>query len=130
MKTVKQQTEVSFKLLDFTDKVMLLPIMNMLAESVKENESIEITITAGNTWYLEPKYARKALKVLSDLGCRTPLGESYEDIIKSDNSQEKEEPYILHLLNWGNSKFETVKVIKQQLCLDLRQAKDLVDNCP
>lgn len=91
MKTVKQQAEISFKLLDFSDKVMLLPIMNMLAESVKENESIEITITVGNTWHLEPKYTKKALKVLSDLGCRTPLGESYEDIIKSDNSQKNKE---------------------------------------
>lgn len=85
MKTVKQQAEVLFHELDFSDKVVLLPIMNMLAESVKNNEDIEITVIVNNTSFIEPEQASKTLKVLSGLGCRTSLGESYEDIIKSCN---------------------------------------------
>lgn len=131
MKTIKQQAEVSFNSLDFSDKVMLLPIMNMLAESVKENESTEITITVGSTWHLEPKYAKKALKVLSDLGCRTPLGESYEDIVKSNNSQnEKQKHHILHLFDAGQNRIETIKRIKTQLNLSAEDARKLVDSCP
>lgn len=131
MKTVKQQAEVLFQSLDFADKVVMLPIMEMLAESIKENENIEITITVGNTWHLEPKYARKALKVLSDLGCRTPLDENYEDIIKSNNSQnEKQKHHILHLFDVGQSRIETIKRIKTQLNLSLGDARRLVDSCP
>lgn len=91
MKTVKQQAEVLFHELDFSDKVVLLPIMDMLAESVKNNEDVEITVLANNTFFIEPEQANKTLKVLSDLGCRTSLGESYEDIIKSCNSQKENE---------------------------------------
>lgn len=41
MKTIKQQAEVSFKLLDFADKIVMLPIMNMLEKSVKESTTME-----------------------------------------------------------------------------------------
>lgn len=41
--------------------------------------------------YITPEQAKKIFKLLSDLSCRTSLGESYEDIIKSDNSQENKE---------------------------------------
>lgn len=87
MKTVKQQAEVLFKSLEFEEKVILLPIMDMLRQSVKhntdmhiyiENKDFEITISADRT--------KKALKVLSNLGCRTMFGESYEDIVESRNS--------------------------------------------
>lgn len=128
MKTVKQQVEISFKSLDFSDKVVMLPIMEMLAESVKENKNIEITITVGNTWHLEPKYARKALKILSDLDCRTPVGENYEDIVKSDNSQE--EWHKILLLHPGTNKLQIVKILKEKLNLGLKETKDLVDAHP
>lgn len=140
MKTIKQQAEVSFKLLDFADKVVMLPIMNMLADSVKNSENIEITIIPDNTWYMEPEYAEKALKVLSNLGCRTSLGENYEDIVKSNNSQEEKENKenkekqnnrcILQLFEPGTCKLEIVKTIKDELHIGLEEAKDLVDSWP
>ena len=87
MKTVKQQAEVSFKLLDFTDKVVMLPIMDSLKDSILNNKCIEIIILSDDHRYISPEQNRRTFKILSDLGCRTSLGESYEDIIKSDNSQ-------------------------------------------
>lgn len=84
MKTVKQQAEVLFKALDFSDKVVMLPIMNLLASSITANaKMVEIDATIDQ--------AKKIFKVLSDLGCRTSLGESYEDIITSCNSQKENE---------------------------------------
>lgn len=88
MKTVKQQTEVLFKILEFSEKVVMIPIMDRLAESVKNKEDIEITVT-DDTHYIEPEQAKKMFKVLSDLSCRTSLGESYEDVIKQINDDEE-----------------------------------------
>lgn len=138
MKTVKQQAEVSFKLLDFADKVVMLPIMNMLAESIKNQKNITIIVQETDiSTYLTPEETNKTLKVLSDLGCRTSLGESYEDIVKSDNSQQKQEEQeeqlercILQLFDTGQSKFETTRIIKDQLNLSMEDAKKLVDSCP
>lgn len=87
MKTVKQQAEVLFHGLDFSDKVVMLPIMDRLAESVKT----ENCIVLDNTEYISSEQANKIFKIFSDLGCRTSLGESYEDIIKSCNSQKENE---------------------------------------
>lgn len=90
MKTIKQQAEVSFKLLDFADKIVMLPIMDALADSIKEG----VYLNLNNDYVsedIEQEQAKKILKILSDLGCRTSLGESYEDIVKSDNSQENKE---------------------------------------
>lgn len=132
MKTVKQTAEVLFQSLDFTDKVVMLPIIGKLAESVKNNADLHISIDNDDyPIFISLEIAKKIFKILSDLGCRTSLGESYEDIIKSNNSQEKQTKHcILQLFNWGNSKLETVKIIKEQLYLGLREAKDLVDSCP
>lgn len=94
MKTVKQQAEVSFNLLDFADKVVMLPLMNLFAASIRTNMEVDATINMDKDMvnvYITPEQAKKIFKVLSDLGCRTSLGESYEDIIKSDNSQENKE---------------------------------------
>lgn len=91
MKTVKQQAEVSFKLLDFADKVVMLPLMNMFAAAIRTNMKIDIMITEDMpNEYITPEQTKKIFKLLSDLGCRTSLGESYEDIVKSDDSQEND----------------------------------------
>lgn len=130
MKTVKQQTEVSFQALDFTDKVVMLPLMNLFAASIRANIKVNATIDMDENMvnaYIAPEQAKKIFKVLSDLGCRTSLGESYEDIIKSDNSQRKT---ILSLRNPGECKLEIVKILKEQLNIGPSEAKNLVDACP
>lgn len=130
MKTVKQQAEVSFKLLDFADKVVMLPIIGKLAESVKNNADLHISIDNDDyPIFISLEIAKKIFKILSDLGCRTASGESYEDIVKSDNSQE-EISHIIHIDDPGQNKLQIVKIIKEQLNLGLREAKDLVDSYP
>lgn len=130
MKTVKQQAEVSFKLLDFADKVVMLPIMNMLTESVKADKNMDIMIEETDvSTYLTPIETKKIFKVLSDLGCRTSLGENYEDIIKSDNSQRKTILFLKGPIPI-EIRLQIVKIIKEQLNIGLKEAKDLVDACP
>ena len=135
MKTVKQQAEVSFKLLDFADKVMMLPIIGKLAESVKNNADLHISIDNDDyPIFISLEIAKKIFKILSDLGCRTASGESYEDIVKSDNSQEEKENKenkekqnnrcILQLFEPGTCRLEIVKVIKDELNLELEEAKN------
>ena len=132
MKTVKQQAEVSFKLLDFTDKVVMLPLMDLFATLIRTNIKVDATIDMDKdviNEYITPEQAKKIFKLLSDLSCRTSLGESYEDIIKSDNSQRKtilflKDPIPIEI------RLQIVKIIKEQLNIGLKEAKDLVDACP
>ena len=88
MKTVKQPAEIAFNALDFADKVVMLPLMDILSQTVQKFESLEMAIESdANTTEILPEQAVEMLKVLSDMGCRTSLGESYKDIIESHNSQ-------------------------------------------
>lgn len=92
MKTVKQQAEISFKLLDFADKVVMLPIIDRFANAIRTNCDIsimELNSHDNRTTEITIDNAKKMFKILSDLGCRTSLGENYEDIIKSLNSQKE-----------------------------------------
>lgn len=134
MKTVKQQAEVSFKLLDFSDKVVMLPIIDRFANAIRTNcdiSIIELNSHNNRTTEITIDNTKKMFKILSDLGCRTSLGESYEDIIKSDNSQnEKQKRYILHLFDTGQNRIEAIKRIKTQLNLSAEDARKLVDSCP
>ena len=95
MKTVKQQAEVSFQSLDFADKVVMLPIVDAIVNVLAtQDKRCEIIIHScgriGIENRIEYELLKKIFKVFSDLGCRTSLGESYEDIVKSNDSQEKQ----------------------------------------
>ena len=94
MKTVKQPAEVLFKSLDFADKVVMLPIIDRFANAIRTNCDIsimELNSHDNRTTEITIDNAKKMFKILSDLGCCTSLGESYEDIVKSNNSQEKQQ---------------------------------------
>lgn len=129
MKTIKQQAEVSFQALDFTDKVVMLPLMNMFAASIRANMKVDVMITENMpNEYITSEQTKKIFKVLSDLGCRTSLGENYEDIVKSNNSQEN--TCVLFLRHRGDSPLNVVKLVRDTLNLGIREAKDLVDSYP
>lgn len=141
MKTIVKQVEVPFHKLEFIDKVVMLPIMDKLALSVMTEEDLSIkTETDDFPIIVSAGKSERILKVLSDLGCRTSLGESYEDVIKSCNLQKENQEchttqteskkHTLQLLSFGHSKLETVKILKDSLLLGLKEAKDLVDSCP
>lgn len=79
MKTVKQTTEIPYYCMEFSEKVVMLPIMDAVAQTMKDKEDAQIC--------LDLESAKTVCKILSNLGCCTSQGESYEDIIESDNSQ-------------------------------------------
>lgn len=120
MKTIKQPTEIVFNALDFADKVVMLPIMDAVAQTTKDKEDVQIC--------LDLESAERIFKVLSDIGCRTSQGESYEDVIKSCNSQE--EWHRILLKNPGVNRIQVVKVLKEELNLGLKEAKNLADCYP
>lgn len=120
MKTVKQSAEIAFNALDFTDKVVMLPIMDAIAQTTKDKEDVQIC--------LDLESAERICKVLSNLGCRTSQGESYEDIIKSYNSQK--ELHKIFFKNPGIDRLHVIKILKENLNLGLKEAKDLSDSYP
>lgn len=120
MKTIKHTMEIPYHHLEFSEKVVMLPIMDAVAQTIKDKEDAQIC--------LDLESAEKICRILSNLGCRTSQDESYEDIIRSDNSQE--EWHKIFLSHPGLSKLQTVKILKENLNLGLKEAKDLTDSCP
>lgn len=120
MKTIKQTTEIPYHYLEFSEKVVMLPIMDAVAQTIKDKEDAQIC--------LDLESAEKICRILSNLGCRTSQGESYEDIIKSDNSQE--ELHRILLKNPGVNPFQIMAVLQSELNLGPREAKNLVDASP
>lgn len=126
MKTVKQPAEVLFKALDFADKVVMLPLMNMFAAAIRANMKVDIMITEDMpNEYITPEQTKKIFKLLSDLGCRTSLGESYEDIIKSDNSQENT-PHFLTIRKSGKNEEVVEQILSEELRIPLKEAQAIV----
>lgn len=120
MKTVKQNAEISYHCIEFSEKVVMLPIMDAIAQTTKDKESVQI--------YLDSETAKKICKILSNLGCRTSQGESYEDIVRSCNSQK--EWHKIFFKNPGLNKIKIIKILKEELNLGLKETKDLVDSYP
>lgn len=120
MKTVKQTTEIPYCCMEFSEKVVMLPIMDAVAQTMKDKEDVQIC--------LDLKSAKTVCKILSNLGCRTSQGESYEDIIRSDNSQR--EWHRILLKDPEVNYIQVVKVLQKELDLKLKEAKDLADRCP
>lgn len=120
MKTVKQTAEIPYYCMEFSEKIVMLPIMDAMAQTIKDKENVQIC--------LDLESAEKVCKILSNLGCRTSQGESYEDIIESCNSQE--EWHKIFLSHPGLNRLQIVKILKEELNLGLKEAKDLVDASP
>ena len=120
MKTIKQATEIPYRCLEFSEKIVMLPIMDTVAQTIKDKENAQIC--------LDLESAEKICRILSNLGCRTSQGESYEDIIKSNNSQE--ELHRIFLKSPGVNRIQIISVLRSELNLGLREAKDLVDASP
>lgn len=150
MKTVKQPAEVLFKSLDFADKVVMLPIIDRFANAIRTNCDIsimELNSHDNRTTEITIDNAKKIFKILSDLGCCTSLDESYEDIVKSNNSQEKQEKEekkiekqnvqenknekcilaLYHYIGADEFKNDVAKILCNKLHITLPEAKQLID---
>lgn len=86
MKVTKVPAEINAYTLSFSDKVVLIALMEELASCVICEESCQI-----NSAQIPPIHVEKILKILSDIGCRTGLGETYEDIINHRDKDPKPE---------------------------------------
>ena len=120
MKTVKQAAEIPYYCMEFSEKIVMLPIMDTVAQTMKDKEDAQIC--------LDLESANKVCQILSKMGCRTSQGESYEDIVKSCNSQK--ELHKIFLKYPGINRLQTIKILKEELNLRLKEAKDLVDSSP
>lgn len=77
MKVTKVPAEINAYTLSFSDKVAFIALMDALAQCVISETNFRI-----NDECISLTHAKKIFKTLSDLGCRTGLGETYEDIIE------------------------------------------------
>lgn len=77
MRDIKTTVEVNAHILSFSDKIVLVPLMDALTFSI-ENK-VPLTI---NNVEMPQENAEKMMQILSDVGCRNSLGESYHDINK------------------------------------------------
>lgn len=76
MKDIRTTIEVNAHILNFSDKVVMISLMDALTVSIKENN----TLTISNI-ELPREMTEKMMQVLSNIGCRNSLGESYSDIM-------------------------------------------------
>ena len=129
MKTVKQTAEIPYYCMEFSEKIVILPLVDKLAESIKNNANLNINIDKDAfPIFISAETANKICKILSNLGCRTSQGESYEDIVKSCNSQK--EWHKIFFKNPGINKIQIIKILKEELNLGIKEAKDLADSYP
>lgn len=77
MKVTKVPAEINAYTLSFSDKVTFIPLIEALAQCVVSETNFRI-----NDECISLTHAKKIFKTLSDIGCRTGLGETYEDIIE------------------------------------------------
>lgn len=89
MKKIKQEVVVTFKNLEFSDKVILLPIMDQLMNAARENGAFAMQALGSPTAEIRPESVRRVVKVLSDLGFRDSRGEGYGNLPTSDRESEK-----------------------------------------
>lgn len=86
MKVTKVPAEINAYTLSFSDKVLFIETMNAFAGAILCKDGIYV----GNN-RIEAEKTERIFKVLSDIGCRTSLGETYEDIINHRDKDPKPE---------------------------------------
>lgn len=86
MKVTKIPAELNAYTLSFSDKVLFIETMDALASAVLCKDGLYV----GNS-HIEAEKTERMFKVLSDIGCRTSLGEDYADIINHRDKDPKPE---------------------------------------
>lgn len=86
MKVTKIPAEINAYTLSFSDKVLFIETMDALAGAILCKDGIYV----GNN-HIEAEKTERMFKVLSDIGCRTSLGEDYADIMAQKENFSKPE---------------------------------------
>lgn len=118
MKKIKQNIEVNANILSFKEKIALLPIVEILNASTRTNKAVKLNVEDTLTISIQPEVSETICKILKEI-----IDEDPKDIIGYN-------PKSILLVNSGTNKMAVVKIIKDHLHLNLKEAKDLVDNAP
>ena len=119
MKKIKQNIEVNANILEFKEKLALLPLVEILAASIRTSKAVKLNVEDTLTISIQPEISETICKILKEI-----IDEDLKDIIHYTN------PKSILLVNPGANKIAVVKIIKDYLHLNLKEAKDLVDNAP
>lgn len=119
MKKIKQNIEVNANILEFKEKLALLPLVEILAASIRTDKAVKLNVEDTLTISIQPKVSETIYKILKEI-----IDEDLEDITGYVN------PKSILLVNPGANKIAVVKLIRDCLHLCLKEAKDLVDNAP
>lgn len=120
MKKIKQNIEVNANILEFKEKLALLPLVEILAASIRTDKAVKLNVEDTLTISIQPEVSETIYKILKEI-----IDEDLEDITGYINN-----PKSILLVNPGVNKIAVVKLIKDYLHLCLKEAKDLVDNAP
>lgn len=120
MKKIKQNIEVNANILEFKEKLALLPLVEILAASIRTDKAVKLNVEDTLTISIQPEVSETIYKILKEI-----IDEDLEDITGYINN-----PKSILLVNPGVNKIAVVKLIKDCLHLCLKEAKDLVDNAP
>ena len=121
MKKIKQNIEVNSNILEFHEKMLLMPLIEMFVTSAKTNECIELKVSGKLCIQISPYIAKKTYKLLCDI-----IDEDYQNF-EFDKDRQK---LTIGVIPPNASKLECVKILKNILNIGLKDAKDIVDNCP
>lgn len=119
MKKIKQNIEVNANILEFKEKLALLPLVEILAASIRTNKAVKLNVEDTLTISIQPEISETICKILKEI-----IDEDLKDIIHYTN------PKSILLVNPGANKLTVAKIIKDHLHLNLKETKDIVDNTP
>lgn len=121
MKKIKQNIEVNSNILEFHEKMLLMPLIEIFATSAKANECVELKVSSKLCIQISPYIAKKTYKLLCDV-----IDEDCQNF-EFDKDHQK---LTIGIIPSNASKLECIKILKNMLNVGLKDAKDIVDNCP
>ena len=121
MKKIKQNIEVNSNILEFHEKMLLMPLVEIFAASAKDNEYVELKVSSKLCIQISPYIAKKTYKLLCDI-----IDEDCQNF-EFDKDRQK---LTIGVIPPNASKLECVKILKNMLNIGLKDAKDIVDSCP
>lgn len=121
MKKIKQTVEIDSNILEFHEKMLLMPLIETLAISAKTGSNVELKVNNKSYINISPKIAKKTYKILCDV-----INEDCNNFEFGEDNQ----TLVIGTVPFTASKLECVKILKTYLNIGLKEAKDLVDSCP
>lgn len=126
MQTIKQSIYVDFKAIELEEAMKIAPVMDILKVAAESKETTSVVI--------DSKIALNALKTLSDFGFRLSDGSCYKEPEQKAETQTESEIIsagtVIQLLMQKTpiEKVSIVKILKNHIDIEFKEAKNAVDN--